>query len=169
MFEKEGFTEDDLTRIKAQNETSFYGSFSSILNKAFTLGEYNMFRDDPRYFEKDFADAQAVTSEEVKNAYQKYIKGKNYVEISFVPKGETSLIPENSVNAGIVEEDVTKAAEVKVTESSTEEAVVKTPAKFDRSVQPPVGPDPAGRIYQTDVLGNIQYHKPSFIVIPKSK
>jgi hypothetical protein len=34
---------------------------------------------------------------------------------------------------------------------------------------PPVGPDPAGRIYQTDVLGNIQYHEPSATVIPKSK
>ncbi len=45
--------------------------------------------------------------------YQKYIKGKNFVETSFVPKGEVNLIAENSVNAGIVEEDVTKAAEVK--------------------------------------------------------
>ena len=90
MFEKEGFTEDDLTRIKARNETSFYGSFSSILSKAFTLGQYQMFKDDPGYYAKDFADAQAVTSEDVKNVYQKYIKGKNYVETSFVPKGEVN-------------------------------------------------------------------------------
>ena len=51
------------------------------------------------------------------------------------------LIAENSVNAGIVEEDVTKAAEVKTT-AVAEEPIVKTPTKFDRSVQPPVGPDP---------------------------
>ena len=38
MFEKEGFTEEDLTRIKAKNETSFYGNFSGILMKSFTLG-----------------------------------------------------------------------------------------------------------------------------------
>jgi zinc protease len=141
MFEKEGFTEDDLIRIKARNETSFYNSFSSILSKAFTLGDYQMFRDDPQYYLKDFADAQAVTSEDIKNVYQKFIKGKYYVETSFVPKGEVNLIDENSVNAGIVEEDVTKAAEVKET-ASAEEPIVKTPTSFDRSVQPPVGPDP---------------------------
>jgi zinc protease len=141
MFEKEGFTEDDLTRIKARQETGFYNSFSSILSKAFTLGDYQMLREDPGYYLKDFNDAQAVTSEGVKNAYQKYIKGKNYVETSFVPKGEVNLAAENSVNAGIIEEDVTKAAEVKVV-GQEEETIVKTPTKFDRSVQPPVGPDP---------------------------
>jgi zinc protease len=100
-----------------------------------------MFKDDPQYFKTDFINAQSVTMEDVKNAYQKYIKGKNYVETSFVPKGEVNLIDENSVNAGIVEEDVTNAAEVKET-TSVEEPIVKTPAKFDRSVQPPFGSDP---------------------------
>lgn len=141
MFEKEGFSEDDLKRIKARNETSFYNSFSSILSKTFTLGDYQMFREDPQYYSKDFDDAQAVTSEDIKNAYQKFIKGKDYVETSFVPKGESNLIDENSVNAGIVEEDVAKAAEVKET-ASVAEPIVKTPTSFDRSVQPPVGPDP---------------------------
>jgi zinc protease len=141
LFEKEGFTEDDLTRIKARNETSFYGNFSSILSKAFTLGQYQMFKEDPQFYATDFATAQAVTSEDIKNVFQKYIKGKNFIETSFVPKGEVSLVAENSVNAGIVEEDVTKAAEVKTT-AATEEPIVKTPTKFDRSVQPPVGTDP---------------------------
>jgi zinc protease len=141
MFEKEGFSEDDLERIKARNETGFYNSFSSILSKAFTLGDYQMFRGDPGYYSRDFADAQSITSADVKNAFLKYIKGKNYVETCFVPKGEVNLIDENSVNAGIVEEDVTKAAEVKVT-ASGEEPYTKTPTLFDRSVQPPAGPDP---------------------------
>ena len=141
MFEKEGFTEEDLARIKARNETNFYNSFSSILSKAFTLGQYQMFKEDPQYYKTDFINAQSVTMEDVKNAYQKYIKGKYYVETSFVPKGEVMLADENSINAGIVEEDVTKAAEVKET-ASAEEPYAKTPASFDRSVQPPVGPDP---------------------------
>ncbi len=155
MFEKEGFSEDDLNRIKAKNETSFYGSFSSILSKAFTLGQYNMFKEDPQYYKKDFIEAQAVTSEDVKNAFQKYIKGKNFVEVSFVPKGEISLVPENSLNSEIVEEDVTKAAEVKDV-ASVEGPVVKTPTKIDRSVQPPVGPDPEVTIptVWTNSLGN---------------
>jgi zinc protease len=145
LFEKEGFTEDDLTRIKARNETNFYSTFSSILNKGFTLGQYQMFKGDPQYYSNDFANVQAVTSSDIKNVFQKYIKGKNFVETSFVPKGEVKLIAENSVNAGIVEEDVTKAAEVKDV-PAVEEKIIKTPTKFDRSVQPPIGTDPEVKI-----------------------
>jgi zinc protease len=96
---------------------------------------------DPEYYKKDLKNIQAVTMEEVKNAYEKYIKGKNFVETSFVPKGEVSPAVEGSENAGIVEEDVTKAAEVK-TEAGVEEPIIKTKTKLDRSVKPAVGPDP---------------------------
>jgi zinc protease len=73
--------------------------------------------------------------------FNKYIKGKNFVETSLVPKGQINLIAEGSRNSGIVEEDVTKAAEVKA-DSTEEEPIVKTPAKLDRSVMPKIGPDP---------------------------
>ena len=141
LFEKEGFTEDDLTALKARNETGFYNNFSSILGKSFTLGEYQMFKDDPSFYADDFAGQQAVTAEDIKNVFQKYIKGKNYVMTSFVPKGEVHLVAEGSVNAGIVEEDLASAAEVDqmVVE---EEPIIKTPTKIDRSVRPPLGPDP---------------------------
>jgi zinc protease len=141
MFEKEGFTEADLTALKARNETGFYNQFSSILSKSFTLGQYQMYKEDPAFYDLDFKAGQAVTSEDIKNVYQKYIKGKNFVMTSFVPKGEISLVADGSVNAGIIEEDVTKAAEVKATDFK-EEPVVKTPTKLDRSIQPSVGPDP---------------------------
>jgi zinc protease len=140
-FEKEGFTEEDLTRIKAGNETSFYRSFSSVQSKAFTLAEYAMYAGDPEFYKKDLTNSQAVTMADVKVVYNKYIKGKNFVETSFVPKGQANLIAEGSANAGIVEEDVTKAAEVKSDEIA-EEAIVKTPTRIDRTVMPPVGPDP---------------------------
>lgn len=140
-FEKDGFSEEDLTRIKAGNDTSFYRNFSSVQRKAFTLAEYVMFTGDPEFYKKDLANSQAVTMADIKAVFEKYIKGKNYVETNFVPKGAVNLIVEGSVNAGIVEEDVTKAAEVKA-DAIAEEAIVKTPTKFDRSVMPPVGPDP---------------------------
>ncbi|MDP3003829.1 MAG: pitrilysin family protein [Bacteroidales bacterium] len=140
-FEKDGFSEEDLTRIKAGNDTSFYRNFSSVQRKAFTLAEYVMFTGDPEFYKKDLANSQAVTMADIKAVFEKYIKGKNYIETSFVPKGAVNLIVEGSVNAGIVEEDVTKAAEVKA-DAIAEEAIVKTPTKFDRSVMPPVGPDP---------------------------
>jgi zinc protease len=146
-FEKEGFSEEDLTRIKARNETNFYNNFSSVLSKAFTLGQYQMFKNDPQYFSEDFATAQSVTMADIKMVYEKYIKGKNFIETSFVPKGETALAVQNSVKSDIVEEDVTKAAEVKA-EPVAEEPIVKTPTKFDRSVQPKAGPEPEVTIPQ---------------------
>jgi len=146
-FEKDGFSEEDLTRIKAENETGFYRRFSSVQGKAFTLAEYTMYTGDPEFYNKDLDYTQAVTMEDVKAVYNKYIKGKNFVETSFVPKGEVNLIVEGSTNAGIVEEDVTKAAEVKA-DMVAEETIVKTPTKIDRSVMPPVGPDPEVTIPQ---------------------
>lgn len=154
-FEKEGFSEEDLTRIKAQYETRFYNSFASVQGKSFQLAEYTMYTGDPEYYKKDLAAIQAVTMQDVKNAYEKYIKGKNFVETSFVPKGQVGLIAEGSRNAGIVEEDVTKAAEVKA-DVIEEEPIVKTPVKFDRSVKPPLGPDPSVNVPQvwTSALPN---------------
>jgi len=146
-FEKDGFTEEDLMRIKAGYETRFYSRFSSVQGKAFTLAQYEMFTGDPEYFKKELASYQSVTMADVKAVFEKYLKGKNFVETSFVPKGEANLIVEGSLNAGIVEEDVTKAAEVKV-DARAEEPVVKTATKLDRSVMPQLGPDPGVNVPQ---------------------
>jgi zinc protease len=140
-FEKDGFSEEDLTRLKAQNETGFYRGFSSVQSKAFTLAEYAMYAGDPEFYKIDLANSQAVTMADIKSVFNKYIKGKNFIETSFVPKGQANLIAEGSVNAGIVEEDVTKAAEVKA-DAIAEEVIAKTPTKIDRSVMPQIGPDP---------------------------
>jgi zinc protease len=140
-FEKDGFTEEDLTRIKAGYETRFYNSFASVQGKAFQFAEYTMNTGDPEYYKKDLAAIQSVTMADVKSAYNKYIKGKNFVETSLVPKGQLNLIVEGSKNSGIIEEDVTKAAEVKA-DATKEESIVKTPTKLDRSVRPVIGPDP---------------------------
>lgn len=140
-FEINGFTEEDLTRIKAGFETRFYNSFSSIQGKASMLAEYTMNTGDPEFYKKDFQNTQSVTMADIKAVYEKYIKGKNFVETSFVPKGDVKLIAEGSVNAGIKEEDVTKAAEVK-TDATATEKIIKTKTRFDRSVMPKLGPDP---------------------------
>ena len=54
-FEKDGFTEEDLTRIKAGNETSFYRAFSSVQGKAFHSGRiYYVYRRSG-FYKKDLA------------------------------------------------------------------------------------------------------------------
>jgi zinc protease len=139
-FEKDGFTGKDLERVKAGQETGFYNMISGVQGKAFRLAEYDIFAGDPGYYRQDMANMMAVTADDVRRVYDEYIKGKNYVATSFVPKGKVDLAAAGSVDAGIVEENILAATEVKIEAGDTGE-IVKTPTSFDRSVQPPLGPD----------------------------
>lgn len=142
LFEKEGITENDLERIKAGMETSFYNQLSSVYTLAIQLARYNEFAGDPGQAVKELAAIQAVTADDVMRVYNKYIRNKNYVATSFVPKGQVSLVAENSVRADVVEESITEALEVVHVEEEISEEVRKTPSLIDRSVEPPHGPDP---------------------------
>lgn len=140
-FEKEGFAETELERIKAGYETSFVTRFASVQGKAFQLAEYNIFTGDPEYYKKDLEAIRAVTAADIKAAYNKYIKGKHYIATSFVPRGQADFVAVNSVRADIVEEDITQASEVEI-EAMEDEEIVRTVTRLDRSIQPPPGPDP---------------------------
>ena len=140
-FETEKFTEKDLIRIKAGIETEFYNMMSSVMYKSFMLAIYDAMAGSPDYLIKELNLMKSVTADDVWDVYNRYIKGKNYVATSFVPKGQKDLVADGSVNAGIVEEDITKATQMEIKESGPE-VITKTPSKFDRSVAPVPGPDP---------------------------
>ena len=112
MFEKEGFTEDDVERIKASQETNFYNGISSILGKSFQLASYNEYAGDPSYYKTDIEKLKSVTKEDILRVYNKYIKGKPYLVTSFVPKGQLQLVAEGSTDAGVKEEDINNATQV---------------------------------------------------------
>jgi zinc protease len=140
-FETEKFTGNDLIRIKATLETDFYNRISSILYKSYMLAYYNVMAGSPDYLVQELDKMKSVTSQDVWDVYNKYIKGKNYVATSFVPKGEVNLIAKGSVNAGIVEEDISKATKVEIS-AAKEDKIEKTPSRIDRSKAPVAGPDP---------------------------
>jgi zinc protease len=144
-FEKEGISLKDLNRIKAGQETAFYNSLSSVLGKGAQLAEYNYLTGDPGYVEKDIKNILAVTPADVKRVYEKYIKGKNYVATSFVPKGKLSLALEGSKQAQVVEEKIVPGAEAEV-DPNVNAAYEKTPSTFDRSKEPPYGASPEVKI-----------------------
>jgi zinc protease len=141
-FEKDGISDKDMERLKAKTETDFYQNISSILSKSFQLARYNEYAGDPSYIETDLKNTLAVTKEDIMNVYKKYIKDKNYIETSFVPKGKLNLMAENSVNGGINEEKVTEATENRLPGKDENDSIVKTKTSFDRSKEPPVGPQP---------------------------
>jgi zinc protease len=146
QFEEEGFSEDDLNRIKAGIETDFYNGLSSVLGKAFQLAQYNIFADDPGYINEDIQKTLAVTKEDVVRVYEQYIKGRPLVATSFVPQGQTDLILEGSEEAEVVEEEIVANAEGEQFEIPEETEYERTPSSFDRSVEPPYGETPTPAI-----------------------
>ncbi len=145
MFEKDGISDSDLSRIKAGQETQFYNSLSSVLGKGTQLTQYNMFAGDPGFVSKDIASILAVTPADVKRVYEKYIKGKNFVATSFVPKGKVAVALEGSTKADVVEEKIVQGAEADV-DPSAQAQYERTPSSFDRTKEPPYGPTPALKI-----------------------
>lgn len=141
VFENEGISNEDLQRIKSKQETNFYSGLSSVLGKGFQLAQYNIFAGDPAYINEDIKKILAVTPEDVMKAYDKYIKNKNFVATSFVPKGQTNLILTGSTLADVVEEPIIDGAE-EAFNSSELSTYSKTPSSFDRSQEPPYGPEP---------------------------
>ncbi|NER13928.1 insulinase family protein [Leptobacterium flavescens] len=139
-FEEEGITDKDIERIKAGLETGFYNGISSVLGKSFQLARYNVFTGDPGFITQDIENIKAVTKEDVMRVYEKYIKGKPFVLTSFVPKGKPELAANDSERAKVVEEVIKENVQTEVAQADNE--VKKTPASFDRSVEPAQGPAP---------------------------
>lgn len=141
-FEKEGFTDADLQRIKNSLETNFYNGISSVLGKSFQLAQYAVFNGDPGYISKDIQKTLDVTREDVMRVFKKYIKGQPYVGTSFVPKGNPDLALENAEQASVIEEEITADSQQTPIEGEEDIQIAKTPSKIDRTVTPPVGETP---------------------------
>ena len=145
-FEQESFTEKDLNRVKAKVETQFYNQISSVLGKSFQLAVYNTFAGSPDFVTTDLNNLLNVTKEDVMNAYNKFIKGKPYVATSFVPKGNAQIVASNSDKYPIVEEKIEEQDMIAMNEGENmgnDQIKVETiESSFDRSVEPPAGPDP---------------------------
>ena len=144
-FETDGITEKDIERVKASSEKAFYEAINSVLGKSIQLASYNTFLNDPGFIEKDIENIKAVTLNDVKMAYDKYIKGKPHVVTSFVPKGKPEMVAENSVPAGVKEENINEASQVEIAKTA-EEKIVKTPSSIDRTIEPPVGKEPEVKV-----------------------
>jgi zinc protease len=169
LFEEEGITENDMERIKAGLETRFYNSIASILGKGFQMARYNEYAGSPSFIEQDIANIQAVTIEDVLRVYETYIKDKNYVATSFVPKGSMDLIADNSVMADVVEESIEDATEVSQDIKEEEEEIAITPSSFDRSVEPAMGPDPKvtpPEVWSDELSGGIKIYGIPYDEVP---
>jgi len=139
-FEKNGVSDNDLKRIKAGQETGFYNSISTNLNKARQLGFYNEYAGDPGFVTQDIANILAVTEEDVMRVYNKYIKDQHAVILSVVPQSQPELILDDSEEAFIKEEQVVRGKEKQFDMKYGQEnkPFIKTETEYDRS-EPALG------------------------------
>ncbi|PKV51331.1 zinc protease [Aquimarina sp. MAR_2010_214] len=132
-FEKEGFTDNELKRIKAELETQLYKGFSTVLNKAFQLVQDNEFKGDPGYISETAKLTNAVTRDDIMRVYTKYIKDKNYVMTSVVPKNQLNLAVTDAQEAKVWVEEVKQDVASEEVEQGEEAVYEKTPSLHDRS------------------------------------
>lgn len=137
-FEKQGVSDDDMTRFKMSTESYFVDGLTSVQEKGSTLAAYSTFYSNPNMIAKDFARYKNVTKEDVMRVYNKYVKGKPAVVLSVVPKGKRNLIarPDDFVipahSSGAEESPEYKNLQMR-----------KATDFFNRAVQPTPGPTPA--------------------------
>ena len=140
LFESDGFTTEDLERLKAKYETGFYNSISSVLGKGFQLARYNEYYGSPDAISEELQKVLDVNISDVKRVYEKYIKDQNYVMTNFVPKGKLDLVAEGSVLFPIQEEKIVENIDKVAGEGGMD--VAQIPSSFDRSVEPQTGSQP---------------------------
>ncbi len=140
-FETNGFTDDELNRIKAKLETDLYRGIETVLNKANRMANNNEFSGDPAQVIEHAQRTLAVTREDVMRVYNKYIKGKPYLMTNFVPKGQKDLIVTGSTEAEVWQEEVIEGKEEEEVSQGEEAEYEKTPSDFDRS-EPDFGEPP---------------------------
>ena len=140
LFESDGFTIEDIERLKAKYETGFYNSISSVLGKGFQLARYNEYYGSPDAISEELQKVLDVNISDVKRVYEKYIKDQNYVMTNFVPKGKLNLVAEGSVLFPIKEEKIVENIDKVAGEGGMD--IAQIPSSFDRSVEPQTGSQP---------------------------
>ena len=160
-FEKQGFSEDDLARIKATQETDFYQGLSSALGKGFQLAQYSIYTGDPGFINQDVKNILSVSKADVMRVYNQYIKDKPFVATSFVPKGKAALALSESIPADVKEEKIVAGAEESFDASGSAE-YTKTQSTFDRSVEPPYDEKPmvikAPQVWQKSLTNQMKLY-----------
>ena len=135
-FESEGVNEQELQRFKVMSEVSLYNRIGGIQGKASMMARDNEFGGSPVASFNEVKKYQEVTKEQIMDVYNQYIKGKNYVALSTVPKGQKDLALANSVPALVSTENVDEIESKSQAGKLVDDDYTRTPSAIDRSVEP---------------------------------
>jgi zinc protease len=91
-WEKTGASDDDIKKYKASYQSNLYNRIATVQGKGALLASYQTYANNPNYLKTELANNLKVTKADVMRVYETYIKGKNAVILSCVPKGKSDLI-----------------------------------------------------------------------------
>jgi zinc protease len=139
-FEARGVTDEDVTKFKGGQESQLINGLQSVAGKVSQLAAFQTFTGNPNKIADLLKMYSSLTKEDVMAAYNKYIKGKNAVVLSVLPKGQEALVaaPDNYTidSTKYVAPDYGYAG-LKYT---------KAKDNFDRSKIPGSGPNPTVKV-----------------------
>ena len=78
-FETEGFSDEDLMRIKSQYEAAFIEGYETVSGKADAIASYSIYNANKINVSDELNAYLSVTREDIIKVYNKYIKNKNAV------------------------------------------------------------------------------------------
>ena len=152
-FEQRGVSDDDLARYKSSTEADYVHGLESVEGKVNQLAMSELMTGDPNHIKAELSAIRAVTKADVMRVYHEYIKGKPAVILSVLPKTG------NSVAAGPDNYTVDSSHYHAPDYGYAGLAYHKPVDIFDRSVQPPAGPNPVVKVpefWRTTTTNGIQ-------------
>ena len=100
-FEKRGFTEDALQRVKAKRKSSIISGIESSYGKAALLSDWAYLLDRPFNINDDIERYNKVTLDDVKRVFDKYIKKTGAAVVNVYPAfSEKDSVKSNNPYAG---------------------------------------------------------------------
>lgn len=135
-FEANDIDEDTLRRIKAEQETQLYSRFSTALGKANGMARANELFGDPAYAVQSALGVKAVTAAQVRDVYNRYVKGMPRIVTSFVPKGQADLAIDGAERATVWIEEVKAGVTSEEVSAGDIAEFNKTETVHDRSEPP---------------------------------
>ncbi len=140
-FEKEGVSDDDITKFKASRESSIVNGLASVSGKVSQLASYETFQGNPDGIKEELERYLSLTKEDVIRVFNKYIKGKPGVILSVLPDENTPPArPDNYTIPTSGDNPFPK------TDYSGLEYKRPEGDKFDRSQRPGLGPNPVVKV-----------------------
>ena len=98
----EGPTDEEIERGRVQAEAQFMFRLQTVGGfggKSDQLNAYNVFLQDPAYFDRDLARYQAVTKASLRAAVARFLDAARRVTLSIVPEGRPALAAADSAVA----------------------------------------------------------------------